>query len=101
MRKFDERYGQFGSDADLTFQIARSGKKILLVPDAQVIHRGGEESPEKRADFALGKAAFVGKYKGFAAWFGAVAAAALAALAGFRLKEFTCIVGGSKIDGRS
>ena len=31
IRQIDERYGQFGSDADLCFQIRRAGKKILLV----------------------------------------------------------------------
>ncbi len=39
IRQIDERYGQFGADADLAMQIRRAGRKILLVPDARVRHQ--------------------------------------------------------------
>ncbi len=47
IRQIDERYGQFGSDADLCYQIRRAGKKILLVPEARAHHslRGGRKNP--------------------------------------------------------
>jgi GT2 family glycosyltransferase len=101
MKKIDERYGQFGSDAEIAFQIARAGKKILLAPQARVVHHGGDASPERAADFQLGRAAFIGKYKGFLAWLRAVASAALLALAGLRFKELIRILSGAKIDGKS
>jgi GT2 family glycosyltransferase len=101
MRKIDERYGQFGSDAEIAFQIGRAGKKILLVPAARAVHLGGAGSPERAADFQLGRAGFIGKYKGFPAWLAAVSGAALGALAGFRLKEMMNILSGAKIDGKS
>jgi len=34
IRQIDERYGQFGSDADLAAQIRKASKKLLLVPAA-------------------------------------------------------------------
>jgi GT2 family glycosyltransferase len=40
IRQIDERYGQFGSDADLCYQIRRAGKKILLLPQARARHQG-------------------------------------------------------------
>jgi GT2 family glycosyltransferase len=101
MKKIDERYGQFGSDAEIAFQIARAGRKILLATQARVVHHGGSPSPARAADFHLGRAAFVGKYKGVMAWFGVVAGAALSALVGFRFGELVKILSGSKIDGKS
>jgi GT2 family glycosyltransferase len=101
MKKIDERYGQFGADAEIAFQIGRAGKKILLVRAARVVHHGGSSTPQRAADFQLGRAAFLGKYKGVTAWFAAVAGAALSSLARLRLREFAAILSGSKIDGRS
>ena len=40
IRQIDERYGQFGSDADLAAEIRRASRKILLVPAARVRHEG-------------------------------------------------------------
>jgi GT2 family glycosyltransferase len=40
VRQIDERYGQFGGDADLAAQISPCGKKILLIPGARVRHYG-------------------------------------------------------------
>ena len=40
IRQIDERYGQFGSDADLAAEIRRASRKILLVPPARVRHEG-------------------------------------------------------------
>src|SRR5207253_2525757 len=57
IRQIDERYGQFGSDADLATQIRRGGKKILLLPDVRARHRGRREHTSlERADFRLGVA---------------------------------------------
>jgi hypothetical protein len=101
MKKIDERYGQFGSDAEIALQLGRARKKILLHPQARVVHHGGKMDAERAADRQLGRAAFLGKYKGFGAWLAAVAGAAFSALAGFRLGELINILSGKKIDGKS
>ncbi|MGA1994811.1 MAG: glycosyltransferase [Bryobacteraceae bacterium] len=100
IRQIDERYGQFGSDADLAAQIHGAGKKILLVPSATVRHYSqGRYAAEERADFLLGRAVFLGKYRGFGAGFQARLAAVFGPLFGFRLSEFSYTIGGKKIDG--
>ena len=100
LRKIDERYGQFGADAELAMQIRRSARRILLVPTARVRHEGRTAySTVERADFLLGRAAFVGKYQGTGAGIQARLAAVLGPLAGFRLGELKYTLAGQKIDG--
>lgn len=100
LRKIDERYGQFGADAELAMQVRRSGRKILLVPEARVTHEGRTAySSVERADFLLGRAAFLGKYKGTGAGIQARIAAVLGPLLGFRLAELKYTLAGQKIDG--
>jgi len=99
IRQIDERYGQFGSDADIAAQIRRASKKILLVPDARVRHRGGTRTARERADFLLGRAVFMGKYRGFMAGLKARLASIFGPLAGLRFGEFRYTVSGQKIDG--
>jgi GT2 family glycosyltransferase len=100
IRQIDERYGQFGSDADLAEQIRRASKKILLVPTLRVKHHGGRPATaHERADFLLGRAVFLGKYLGFGAGIKARIAAVLGPLAGFRLGELRYTLSGQKIDG--
>jgi GT2 family glycosyltransferase len=100
MRHIDERYGQFGGDADLAEQIRRASKKILLVPAARARHHGREGgSSLGRADFLLGRAVFLGKYQGFGAGLQARLAAIFGPLLRFRLGELRHTVAGQKIDG--
>lgn len=100
MRQIDERYGQFGSDADLAAHIRRGGKKILLVAEARVRHwGGGERGSLAQADFLLGRAVFLGKYQGFGAGLQARLAAILGPLFSFRFGELRYTIGGQKIDG--
>jgi hypothetical protein len=100
VRQIDERYGQFGADADLATQIGRASKKILLVPTVKVRHHGSDGySTAERADFLLGRAEFLGKYKGFAAGMFARLGAILGPLVGFRFGELSRTISGQKIDG--
>ena len=99
MRQIDERYGQFGSDADICFQIRRAGKQILVLPHLRTVHHGGADSALKQADVQIGIARWRGKYYGFAAGLKARVAAALGALFGFRFGVFRHLVSGQKIDG--
>jgi len=99
-RQIDERYGQFGSDADLAAQIRRGSRKILLVPKARVRHfGGGGSSALLRADYLHGQAVYIGKHQGFGAGLRARIGSVLGALASFRLGELRYLMGGQKIDG--
>jgi GT2 family glycosyltransferase len=100
VRQIDERYGQFGGDADLAAQILRASKQILLVPAARVRHCGcAGYSALERADFLLGRAVFMGKYLGFGAGLRARLAAVFGPLLSFRFGELRYTVAGQKIDG--
>ena len=100
IRQIDERYGQFGSDADLAEQVRRASKKILLVPEARVRHHGQDGyTTEEQADFLLARAVFLGKYHGFLAGVKARLAAILGPLASFRLGQLKYTLSGQKIDG--
>jgi len=100
IRQIDERYGQFGSDADLATQIRRGSKKILLIPSVRVRHDGRSSYTSfERADFLLGRAVFLGKYEGFAAGLRARIAAVLGPLFSFRFGELKYTLSGQKIDG--
>jgi GT2 family glycosyltransferase len=99
MREIDERYGQYGSDADLCFQIRRAGKKILIFPNLRTVHYGGPDSALKRADAQLGIAKWLGKYYGMVAGMKARTAATLGALVRFDLGVFRHVLSGQKIDG--
>jgi N-acetylglucosaminyl-diphospho-decaprenol L-rhamnosyltransferase len=100
IRQLDERYGQFGSDADLAAHIRSGGKKILLVPEARARHHdGGGWDTLRRGDFMLGRITFIGKYQGFVASLKARVGAILGALVSFRWGELRSTFGGQKIDG--
>jgi GT2 family glycosyltransferase len=100
IRQIDERYGQFGADADFAMQIRRASRKILLVPSARVRHEGGGAySSMERADFLLSRAVFLGKYDGFGAGLKARVASIFGPLLGFRIGELKHTIAGQKIDG--
>jgi GT2 family glycosyltransferase len=100
IRQIDERYGQFGSDADLAAQIRRGSRKILLVPKARVRHyEEGESSALRRADFLHGQAVYLGKHQGFGVGLQARIGSVFGALASFRFGELRYLMGGQKIDG--
>jgi GT2 family glycosyltransferase len=100
VRQIDERYGQFGGDADLAVQILRASKKILLAPAVRVRHHGRTAySAIERADFLLGRAVFLGKYRGFGAGLWARLAAVVGPLLSFRFGELRYTLAGQKIDG--
>lgn len=100
IRQIDERYGQFGSDADLCFQIRRAGKKILLVPQARARHEGrGEETALRKADRQHGTVAWIGKYVGFWSGLRAQIAAILSALGSLQLGMVRYLLANQKVDG--
>jgi GT2 family glycosyltransferase len=101
MRQIDERYGQFGADADLATQILRASRRILLVPPARVKHEGQRKyTSEERADLLLGRAVYVSKFEGFGAGVKARMTSIAGPLLGFRFGELKYTLYGSKIDGK-
>ncbi len=101
MRQIDERYGQYGSDIEICYQIAHAGKRILLIPEARVLHYGtGECATEiQAADRALAAARYLGKHFGFFHGLKARIASVLIAVAGLRLARAGYLISGQKIDG--
>jgi N-acetylglucosaminyl-diphospho-decaprenol L-rhamnosyltransferase len=100
IRQIDERYGQFGSDADLAAHIRTGSRKILLVPQARARHAGGGPWDSlRRADFLQARSRFIGKYQGFFAGLLATLGAILGALLSLRFGELRYLLGGQKIDG--
>ena len=100
IRQIDERYGQFGSDADLCFQLRRAGKKILLVPPARARHQGrATESDLRKADCKQGAAAWIGKYSGFWSGLRAQIGAVFGALGSLQLTVLKYLLAGQKVDG--
>jgi GT2 family glycosyltransferase len=100
IRQIDERYGQFGSDADLCFQIRRAGKKILLVPQARARHEGhAEESTLRKADRKQGEAAWIGKHRGFWSGLRGQIGAICGALGSLQLGVLKYLLSSQKVDG--
>ena len=102
MNYIDERYGQFWSDAEICYQIRRSGKKITMLPSARATwHQPApaEESTAYQADRIIGAASFMGKHFGYMAGFKIQFGAALKALFTVQLGLFFNLISGQKIDG--
>ncbi len=101
LRNVDERYGNYGSDIELSMQVRRANKKIVIVEGATAVHL--PESQDERAEFAadrqLGTATFLGKYFGLPAKLKYRLGAILRALLTFKLVRLRYLVSGQKIDG--
>ena len=101
LRNIDERYGNYGSDIELSMQVRRANKKIAIVQGATAVHRPEEQlqRAEIVADRQLGTATFLGKYHGFPAKLKYLSGAILRAFFTFRLGRLRCLMSGQKIDG--
>ena len=100
VRQIDERFGQFGADADLAMQIREAGKKILLLPTVRVRHESSDGyDAAERADFLLSRAAFTAKHSGLVAGIFARLGAIFGPLFSLQLAEFSRTISGQKIDG--
>lgn len=102
--KIDERYGLFGSDAELCTRIRRAGKKIEMLPAARAVHHSappppGITSAMIEADETLGLAEYLAKYFGFAAGLRTRAGAILACIPRLQFSRLSLLVQGQKIDG--
>src|SRR3984893_13311170 len=100
----DERYGEFGCDAELCYQIRRSSRKTLALPKVTALYTPGSPYSETsstilEADRIHGAAVYFGKHFGVVNGFIFRLKSVLKALFTFRLGLFAALVSGSKIDG--
>jgi GT2 family glycosyltransferase len=103
MNYFDERFGQFGADADLAMQIGRAQRKVRLYPAVRATYHAAPDplsgDPLLAADRTLGAAAFLGKYEGFFSGLSFRIGAIFRALGRFDFRELSALVSGQKLDG--
>jgi len=103
MNYFDERFGNYWTDADLAMQVRRAGKKIMLYPGMRVKFQPDPDPLDgdslARADRVTGAAALLSKYQGSTAGLTFRLSAALSALGRFDLGHFMDVVSGRKLDG--
>ena len=102
----DARYGDFGWDLDLVYQLARSRKKILVLPSVRATLIDKEPLPFDSAalatisaDRAHGIAVFLGKHFGWLSGLSFQLRAIFSAVGRFQLREVMPLISGEKIDG--
>ncbi|MCX6619933.1 MAG: glycosyltransferase [Acidobacteria bacterium] len=118
MNFFDERYGEYGWEPELSWQIRGAVKRLMVLPGARVTFHADSRPgltasarAQVEADRALGMAAFLGKHSGMQAEIKFRLKASLVALgralgALFRAREvgyhfslLSALVSGQRIDG--
>jgi len=100
----DERYGEWGSEAELCYQIRRASRKVLAVPRVTVLYTPGSPYSEAsrnilEADRVHGAAVYFGKHYGLVTGILFRVKAVLKSLVTFRFGLFGALVSGAKIDG--
>lgn len=101
----DEKYGETFADADLCFQIRKSGKKILAFPELPAHYTPRPERfPESalrllESDRVAGASRAFGKYYGFFSSLFFRIRTVLGALFSFRFGLFSAYLSGRKVDG--
>jgi GT2 family glycosyltransferase len=101
MNFFDERFGEYGADADLALQIRRAGKKIRMYSGIRAIWHGAQQEEEDNvvhaSDRILGAATLLGKHSGWLAGFGFRWGAIFNALIHFDFSLFAAVLNGRKL----
>jgi len=100
----DERYGEFGADAELCYQIRRAARKTLALPQVTALYTpcspySAAAETILAADRVHGAAVYFGKHYGFLTGLLFRIKSALQALVTLRLGLFAALVSGSRIDG--
>ena len=100
----DERYGDFGADAELCYQIRRAARKTLVLPQVTALFTpcspySASAETILEADRVHGAAVYFGKHYGFVTGLMFRIKSALKALFTARLGLFAALASGSKIDG--
>jgi glycosyltransferase involved in cell wall biosynthesis len=102
---FDEKYGQFGADAELCFQVRRAARKVVVIPELPVLRT--KLAPQHssavqnllEADRVHGAAVYFSKHYGFMSGLLFRIKAILKALFSFRFGLLMGLISGQKIDG--
>jgi len=101
----DERYGDFGADAELCFQIRRASRKTLVLPHVTALFTAAPAEYSSSAQTLLaadrlhGVAVYFGKHYGFMSGLMFRIKAILSSLFSLRLPLFGALISGAKIDG--
>ena len=101
----DERYGDFGADAELGWQIRRAGRKLLVLPRVTALYTRMEPVYSAAAKTILeadrihGLATFFGKHYGFVSGLLFRVKCALKAAFTGRFGVAGAVLSGTKIDG--
>ncbi len=101
----DDRFGEFGADAELCYQIRRAGRVVQVIPEIKVarsqnsLRRSGAAENLLKADRIHGTAVYLSKHYGFVSGLTFRIGAIFKALAGFRFGLLVSLLGGSKVDG--
>jgi hypothetical protein len=102
LRHIDERYGNYGSDAELSAQVRSANRKLVILRGVTAVHAWAESPMKKGAldgDRAHGTAAFLGKHHGLMAGMMHRLKAGLGGLITFRFGVVMGAFSGAKIDG--
>jgi GT2 family glycosyltransferase len=102
MHYFDEKFGEFGPELELCFQLRSSGRKILVLPQVKVDRNPVARNPDNAitmADRAIGAGVYIGKRFGTGAALTFRLGAILSALGSFQFGLLANLVAGQKIDG--
>ena len=101
MRQIDERYGNYGSDLDLSAQVVRrAGKKIRIVCNVNGLHDVlGKDNSLTEADRIIGTSVFLSKYFGSAAGLKFRVVETLKSMFGFRFGMAKHLLSNQKLDG--
>ena len=102
LRHIDERYGTYGAAIELSAQMRRAAKKVVVLGSLTAIHENAPSPMPAGAlagDRAAGTAAFLGKHHGFSSALLYRLKTALAAVFTFRFAVAAGAISGQKIDG--
>jgi hypothetical protein len=102
LRHIDERYGTYGSIAELCMQVRRANRKLVVLRDVTAVHEQLPSPMSKstlEGDRTAGTAVFLGKHHGLLAGIGYRLKAAIIGLFTFRFKMLSGALTGTKIDG--
>jgi GT2 family glycosyltransferase len=101
----DDRFGEFGADAELCYQIQRAGRKVKVYPEVKLVRhptpeeRSAEAETLLEADRINGLAVYFGKHFGFMSGLMLRIGNIFKALASLRFGLFASLLGGTKVDG--
>jgi len=101
----DERFGEFGGDAELSFQIQRAGRKTLAMPgirvtrQARAIRQSEGAETLLEADKVHGLAVYFGKHYGFVSGLTFRIKEVFSALFRFRFSLLLSLLTDTKVDG--